>query len=434
MFTFHRQASSASSSGSTVSSAASSPLITPSEICFSRNDSPRSSLSDEPCEFILIVGGLGYIGSHTAWELLKEGYNVAIVDNLSNSYRGVFDQLEMLNAKHKHKGPVRPSLDFHEADYRDKSAMRALLDKYRKGNSGRESEANATSNIIGVIHFAAFKAVSESIQQPLKYYSNNVAGMVDFCSMLDEFGIKSFIFSSSAAVYGEIVPENGQIPENYCTHQTTLWIDVDGSERTTHGGCTAITNPYGRTKWMCEAILNDLATADPEWSIVALRYFNPIGCDASSMLGEDPKVAQGNLLPMVVKVMNGEIPFLRIYGTDWNTHDGSAIRDFIHVTDLARGHIAALSSVLGGRLRKGFHVYNLGTGRGQSVIEIVKAMETYSGQCIPTRAVGQRKGDVASCIANPSKAAVELNWWTTKTLADCCEDLCRYLRTWKAYR
>lgn len=298
--------------------------------------------------------------------------------------------------------------------------MTSILKSHTTGISG--------STIKGVIHFAAYKAVNESIQQPLRYYSNNVSGIVSFCTLLEIFNIKTLIFSSSAAVYGEVTPETGRISENHCTHETREWVDASGKRKITQGGCTAISNPYGRSKWMCEAILNDLAISDPEWSIVALRYFNPIGCDASGKLGEDPKTEPSNLMPRLLRVMDGQIPDLKIFGTDWETRDGSAIRDFIHVSDLALGHVAALNAVVDSRVGSGFHTYNLGTGNGQTVKEIVSAMESCTGRSIPTEEVGRREGDIGIVVADSSKAAVELEWQTERSIDDCCQDLCRYLQ------
>jgi UDP-glucose 4-epimerase len=356
------------------------------------------------------VGGLGYIGSHTSWELLKAGFNVIIVDNLNNSFRTVFDKLEHLRMGHYPSEANRPLLDFYEADYLDQHAMRAILSKYRGLPDFQSPSARpATSTITGVIHFAAHKAVAESFQKPLEYYANNVGGMIDFCAMLGEFGIKIFVFSSSATVYGEIANKGGRLLEEYCDNR----------------GCSGLTNPYGRTKWMCEAILHDLVVSDPEWTVIALRYFNPIGCDESGHLGEDPRDTPNNLMPIVVKTLTGELPQLNIYGTDWDTADGTAIRDFIHVSDLARGHVAALMAQK--ELGSGFKTFNLGTGTGHSVKEIVTSMERVSGRTIPTRATGRRDGDVGICIADPTKSLEALGWKTKKTLDDCCRDICRFL-------
>jgi UDP-glucose 4-epimerase len=381
-------------------------------------DLPRSVSSQS--QHVLVVGGLGYIGSHTSLELLRAGFNVIIIDNLDNSYLTTLDRIKSLRDEHYQSSSWSPSITFHEADYRDVLVMASILKQYGAGPSG--------STIQGVIHFAAYKAVSESIQKPLMYYSNNVAGLVAFCALLDRFNIKTLIFSSSAAVYGEVTPETGRITEDHCVHDTREWFDNSGQKRVTQGGCTAISNPYGRSKWMCEAILHDLAVSDPDWSIVALRYFNPIGCDVSGKLGEDPRIEPSNLMPSLLRVMDGKKEHLQIFGTDWETRDGTAMRDFIHVSDLALGHIAALKAVEGSRLGPGFHTYNLGTGDGQSVKEIVSAMHAYSGKEIPTQEVGRRAGDVGIVVADPTRAATELEWRTERTVEDCCQDLCRFLK------
>lgn len=383
-------------------------------------------------QYILVVGGLGYIGSHTAWQLLKEGYNVIIVDNLSNSFQTVFDRLQTLRDRHFKSQSQRPSLILHEADYRDQQMMSTILSKYSCMSSIIQGKTCRWSSILGVIHFAAYKSVIESVQHPLKYYSNNVGGLIDFCSLLSDFGIKTFIFSSSATVYGD-VPDNkgGRISEEFCTHQPTTFVDGQGQKRTNMGGCTGLTNPYGRTKWMCEAILNDVATADPEWTIFTLRYFNPIGCDSSGMLGEDPRCTPSNLLPIVVKVMTDELLALNIFGTDWDTKDGTAIRDYIHVSDLARGHTAALAAAAAAKSKYttyqgGFRTFNLGSGKGHSVLDVVAAMEFASGKKIAVQPMGRRDGDVGVCIAEPSRAEAELHWRTEKTLENCCQDICHF--------
>jgi UDP-glucose 4-epimerase len=385
--------------------------------------------------YILVVGGLGYIGSHTTWELLKAGRNVIIIDNLSNSFRQVLDRLHSLRDGHFRFQKNQPSIQFHEADYRDRPTVKAILRKYAvSSTTSFDSDApevgaprTPKSSITGVIHFAAYKAVAESIQQPLKYYANNVGGMVDFCSLLGEFGIKTFVFSSSATVYGELANRGGRLPEELCTHTTTRWIDSDDNEVVTCSGSTGLTSPYGRSKWMCEAILSDLAISDPEWTIIALRYFNPIGCDPSGMLGEDPRGTPNNLMPAVVKAMTGELPVMKIYGTDWETKDGTAIRDFIHVSDLAQGHIVALFGTENLICKGGFHVFNLGTGSGHSVREVVDTMEAVSGRSIATQEVDRRDGDVAMCIAEPTKVFTQLGWTTRKSLRQSCEDICRFL-------
>ncbi|OOG00134.1 hypothetical protein ASPCADRAFT_40537 [Aspergillus carbonarius ITEM 5010] len=361
-------------------------------------------------QYILVTGGLGFIGSHTTLELLKANYNVIVIDNLSNSFQTVFDRIKQLAAKHhEQQGTRMPSLQLHAHDYRDTVALRGLLEQYQI----QSRWGTPKSKIGGVIHFAAYKAVEESIKNPLKYYANNVSGLIDFATTLGEFGIKTFIFSSSATVYGTLATSGLPLKEELCA--------------AVKPGCTGITNPYGRTKWICEAILADLAASDPEWTIVALRYFNPIGCDESGLLGEDPRQTPTNLLPVVVKVMTGQYKELQMFGTDWDTEDGTAIRDFIHVTDLARGHIAALNTANGGKLVENFRTFNLGTGRGHSVMEVVNTMEEVSSKPIPRKAAGRRAGDVGSCVAVASRSSDELEWKTEKTLKDACVSLCNFL-------
>lgn len=291
--------------------------------------------------YIAIVGGLGYIGSHTCLELLKAGYNIVIIDNLSNSYRTVYDRLHVLAKQHyETRCEPMPEMQFYEADYRDKIAIAKILEDYVElpmPSHFGGGHTHTASKIRGVIHFGGYKSVSESIQEPLKYYANNVAGLIEFCTLLASFNIKTFIFSSSATVYGSLANSGQPLLEEYCTHQTETFMDHDGHLKTVDGGCTGLTNPYGRTKWMCEAILSDLAIADPEWTIIALRYFNPVGCDESGILGEDPRGVPTNLMPVVLRVLTGVSPVLDVFGTDYPTPDGTAVRDFIHVTDLAKG-------------------------------------------------------------------------------------------------
>jgi UDP-glucose 4-epimerase len=374
-------------------------------------------------DYILVVGGLGYIGSHTVWELLKEGYNVVIIDNLSNAYLSVLERLRQMTKKRFDGQERTPRIEFFEADFRDLQTMSIVLSKYALP----QSSCGKASRLTGVIHFAAYKAVAESLRQPLKYYANNVAGLVDFCSLLNDFEVKTFIFSSSATVYGELANRGGRLPEELCTHETTHWRDADGKEQLTYSGCSGLTNPYGRTKWMCEAILNDLALSDPEWKIFALRYFNPVGCDESGLLGEDPRGTPNNLMPIIVQAMTNERPSLNIFGSDWDTKDGTAVRDFIHVSDLARGHIAALETASRDTSSKGFQVVNLGTGNGQTVNEVVTAMEGVIGRRIPTKLVGRREGDVGVCIAETSRATKILGWSAQKTIQESCGDIARSL-------
>ena len=374
-------------------------------------------------QYILVTGGLGFIGSHTSLELLKAGYNVIIIDDLSNSFQTVLDRVRLLaNRHHTSQGTKCPSLQLHDVDYRNIPALRTLLDGHRITSRWGSSER---SSIVGVIHFAAFKAVEESIRQPLKYYANNVSGLIDFTSTLGEYGIKNLIFSSSATVYGTIANRGVPLKEEHCVHRPET---MPGTSDIIEQGCTGITNPYGRTKWMCEAILADLAFSDPEWTIVALRYFNPIGCDSSGLLGEDPRGIPTNLLPVVVKVMTGQYEELSMFGTDWETADGTAVRDFIHVTDLARGHIAAMATATKGGMRENFRTFNLGSGKGNSVRDVVETMEEVSSLPIARRAVARRAGDVGSCVAMAGRSEEELSWKTEKTLRDACVDIVNFLK------
>ncbi|KAJ5460097.1 UDP-glucose 4-epimerase 5 [Penicillium daleae] len=396
---------------------------TESSVLFDNLDELLRRLPQEN-QYILVTGGLGFIGSHTTLELLKAGYNVIVIDNLSNSFEVVFDRINLLARKfHDKHGSPMPSLRLHAHDYRDTSSLRDLLQEYRLSSRW----GTPKSKIAGVIHFAAYKAVEESIRHPLKYYANNVSGLIDFASTLGEFGIKTFIFSSSATVYGTLATSGLPLKEELCVHREEVYTDHKGEAQTVQPGCTGITNPYGRTKWICETILADLAASDPEWTIVALRYFNPVGCDSSGLLGEDPRQAPTNLLPVVVKVMTGQYAELQMFGTDWDTADGTAIRDFIHVTDLARGHIAALSTANEGKLAENFRTFNLGTGSGNSVLDVVTTMETVISKPIPRKAAGRREGDVGSCVAVVDRSQKELQWKTQKSLKDACEDICNFL-------
>ena len=247
-------------------------------------------------------------------------------------------------------------------------------------------------------------------------------------TLLDEFDIKTFIFSSSASVYGTLADGISLLREEHCVHENLTYRDSDGVEKCAQQGCTGITNPYGRTKFFGEAILSDLAKSDPSWNIVGLRYFNPVGCDSSGLLGEDPKGVPSNLLPVTVKVITGQIPELAVYGGDWDTPDGTAVRDFIHVTDLARGHIAALAATNNGNIKGGYRAFNLGTGTGYSVLEVVAAIEAVSQRPVPRRVVSRRAGDVQCSVAAVERARKELGWETKKTLRDACEDMWHYLK------
>jgi UDP-glucose 4-epimerase len=331
--------------------------------------------------------------------------------------------MQIANDYHKAQGSLCPEAILCEHSYQDIPAMQRLLEQYSDVLSPQPR-----SHILGVIHFAALKAVGESIKQPLKYYRNNLNGLVDFLDLLDQHQIKTFIFSSSATVYGTVADRGLPVREEDCVHQPEIYNDNAGTSQLAEQGCTGLTNPYGRTKFFGEAILADVAASDPAWTIIALRYFNPIGCDQSGLIGEDPKGIPSNLLPVVVKVMTKQYPELQVFGSDWPTADGTAIRDYIHVTDLAQGHIAAFSAARRNRLRENFRTFNLGSGTGYSVEEVASTMEAVSHISIPRRRVDRRAGDVGTCVAVADRAYEELEWRTQKTLTDACEDICRFVK------
>ncbi|QDS70758.1 hypothetical protein FKW77_003630 [Venturia effusa] len=377
--------------------------------------------------YILVVGGLGYIGSHTTLELLKEGHNVVVVDDLSNAFRDVLDRIRLLADEYcRANSKATPDLKFHEADYKS-PVMRSIMSVYVARNSDLSSSlsslSQSPSRIKGVIHFAAFKSVEESIHDPIPYYLNNVCGMVNFLSLLREFGIMNFVFSSSATVYGSKANGGYPLREEHCVHEEEFYTDDQGVKQRAEPGVSGLTSPYGKTKWICETILADVAKSDPRWTITALRYFNPVGCHESGLLGEDPRQMPTNLVPIVVRVLTGAHPTFKIFGTDYETADGTAIRDFIHVVDLARGHIAALSAAAAGKIKQTFRTYNLGTGTGHSVREIVKSIEKASSRMVPIQEVGRRPGDVGSCVAGIGRASSELGWKSVKSLDDCTTDV-----------
>jgi UDP-glucose 4-epimerase len=382
---------------------------------------PPLDLTENGETFIMVVGGMGYIGSHTTLELLKAGYNVVVVDDLSNAYREILERVLILATEDSRRNNKRlPILKFHQADYKS-PAMRSILTSYSvpdKSNAGKQ-----ICLIKGVIHFAAFKSVEQSIDKPLDYYTNNVCGMVGFLMLLQEFNVKNFVFSSSATIYGTKSDEGNPLKEEYCVHEPETFVDHDGVRKTQQPGVFGLTSPYGRTKWMCEAILADVAKSDPTWKITALRYFNPVGCDPSGILGEDPRQIPTNLVPVVIRVLTGAKERLEIMGTDWNTHDGTTIRDYIHVVDLAKGHIAALAAAAKGNIHEPFRTYNIGTGRGFTVREVVKGLEKASQTKIPAVEVGRRPGDIGFCVAGVDRATKELDWRADKTLDECCRDI-----------
>ncbi|MCK3941402.1 UDP-glucose 4-epimerase GalE [Streptococcus suis] len=321
---------------------------------------------------ILVTGGAGYIGSHTVVELLKLGKDVVIVDNLSNSSILVLDRIETITGK-------RPT--FYELDVANKVALHEVFEK---------------ENIESAIHFAGYKAVGESVEKPVMYYENNIMSTLALVEVMAEFGVKKIVFSSSATVYG-----------------------LNNPSPLVETMPTSATNPYGYTKVMLEQILRDVEVADKEWSIALLRYFNPIGAHESGLIGEDPAGIPNNLMPFVAQVAVGKRPELSVFGNDYDTVDGTGVRDYIHVIDLALGHIKALEKI---STTAGVHTYNLGSGQGTSVLELVQAFEKVNGVPVPYKIVDRRPGDVATCYANADKALAELNWKTEKTIEDMCRD------------
>ena len=321
---------------------------------------------------ILVTGGAGYIGSHTVVELIKLGKEVVIVDNLSNSSILVLDRIEEITGK-------RPT--FYELDVADKAALRSVFEK---------------ESIEAAIHFAGYKAVGESVEKPVMYYENNIMSTLALVEVMAEFGVKKIVFSSSATVYGLNNPS--PLVENMPT---------------------SATNPYGYTKVMLEQILRDLEVSDKEWSVALLRYFNPIGAHESGLIGEDPAGIPNNLMPFIAQVAVGKRAELSVFGNDYDTVDGTGVRDYIHVVDLALGHIKALEKISD---TTGVYTYNLGSGQGTSVLELVQAFEKVNGVPVPYKIVDRRPGDVATCYANADKALAELNWKTEKTIEDMCRD------------
>lgn len=326
---------------------------------------------------ILVTGGAGYIGSHTCLELLKAGYEVVVVDNLCNSSEEAVKRVEKISGK-----PVK----FYQADILDREALEKIF----------ESET-----IDSVIHFAGLKAVGESVAKPLEYYYNNITGTLVLCDVMRKHGVKNIVFSSSATVYGDpaFVPITEECPKG------------------------TITNPYGQTKSMLEQILTDFHVADPEWNVVLLRYFNPIGAHESGMIGEDPKGIPNNLVPYIAQVAVGKLPCLGVFGNDYPTHDGTGVRDYIHVVDLAVGHVKALKKI---EEKAGVCIYNLGTGKGYSVLDVVKAYEKACGKEIKYEIKPRRPGDIAICYADATKAKEELGWVAERGIEEMCADSWRW--------
>ena len=321
---------------------------------------------------ILVTGGAGYIGSHTCISLIEAGFNVIVYDNFSNSSKKSLQRVESI---------VGRSIPLVEGDIRDKEALQAVFDKY---------------NIDSVIHFAGLKAVGESMQKPLEYYDNNINGTIALCEVMRDNGCKKIVFSSSATVYGD--PKSVPISENFPL---------------------SATNPYGRSKLFIEEILRDIYISDNTWKIILLRYFNPVGAHKSGLIGEDPNGIPNNLMPYISQVAIGKREYLSVFGGDYATNDGTGVRDYIHVEDLADGHVKALENI---DKFDNVEVINLGTGQGYSVLEVVKAFEKASGKKVPYKIVSRRKGDIQTCYADPSYAKKVLDWSAKHDIYDMCKD------------
>lgn len=328
---------------------------------------------------ILVTGGMGYIGSHTVVELLGAGHEVVVIDNLANAKASVQQRVERIAGQ---------PFEFLQVDVRDRAAMEAVF---------------AAHAIDAVIHFAGLKAVGESVEQPLRYYDNNLTGSLVLFETMAKAGVKSLVFSSSATVYGD--PASVPIREHFPL---------------------SATNPYGRSKLMIEDILRDLHRAQPDWRIALLRYFNPVGAHQSGLIGEEPNGIPNNLVPYIAQVAAGQRPQLSVYGNDYPTPDGTGLRDYIHVVDLALGHLATLGKLA---TAPGIYTYNLGTGRGNSVLEMVRAFEAASGRPVPYQIVARRPGDIAACYADAGLAERELGWKATRNIEQMCADSWRWQST-----
>lgn len=326
---------------------------------------------------VLVTGGLGYIGSHTCVELMNAGQEIVVVDNLYNCKKSSYDRIKALTGK---------DFSFYECDIRNKEGLNEVFEK---------------ENITSVIHFASLKAVGESVRKPLEYFDNNITGTLVLLDVMRKHNCKKIVFSSSATVYGM----NNVSP-------LTEDMEVGG-----------VTNPYGRTKFMIECILKDLYVSDNSWSICLLRYFNPIGAHKSGTMGEDPNGIPNNLMPYITQVAIGKLDHINVFGDDYDTPDGTGVRDYIHVVDLALGHIKAVEKVEG---EDGLFIYNLGTGVGYSVLDVVKAFEKASGKKIPYVIGPRRDGDIATCYSDPSKALKELGWKAERGIEEMCEDSWRW--------
>ena len=330
---------------------------------------------------ILVTGGLGYIGSHTCVELLDAGYDIVVVDNLYNADISVKDRIEKITGK---------TFKFYENDVCDEAALEKIFSE---------------NKIDAVIHFAAYKAVGESVQLPLKYYENNLTSTIKLCKVMKRHNVKAFVFSSSATVYGS--PKTLPIREDFPL---------------------STTNPYGSTKLYNEGILKDVSISDKDFSVIILRYFNPIGAHSSGLIGEDPKGIPNNLMPYIVKVAAGELECLNVFGNDYNTHDGTGVRDYIHVVDLAKGHLKAIEKAME---EPGVKYYNLGTGTGYSVLDLVTTYEKVNNVKVPYKIVGRRAGDIDACYADPTKAYKELGWKAELGIEEMCRDSYLYQENYK---
>ena len=327
---------------------------------------------------ILVTGGAGYIGSHTCVELLNEGFEVVVIDNFSNSKSSSLDAIKKITGK---------DFKFYEIDYLDKDALNKVFEE---------------NKIDAVINFAGFKAVGESVQKPIEYYTNNISGALNLLDVMRKHNVKKFVFSSSATVYGN--------PEKILTEDCKI------------GGTT---NPYGTSKLFIEQILKDIYASDNSWDIIILRYFNPVGAHESGLIGEDPKGIPNNLMPYIAKVATKELKELSVFGNDYNTPDGTGVRDYIHVVDLAKGHVLALNKLE--KEGKGLFIYNLGTGTGYSVLDLVHAYEKANNVKVPYKIAPRRDGDIATCYSDPTKAKNELGFVATKTIEDMCHDSYKFV-------
>ena len=329
---------------------------------------------------VLVTGGAGFIGSHTAVELLNAGKEIVIVDNFSNSKPKALEAIKKITGK---------DFKFYEIDYLDQKALEKVFEE---------------NDIEAVLNFAGFKAVGESVRKPLEYYKNNISGCLVLLETMRKYNVKKFVFSSSATVYGE--PEKIPLTEDCKTGGTT--------------------NPYGTTKLFIEQILKDLYASDNTWDICILRYFNPVGAHKSGLIGEEPQGIPNNLMPYVVRVASGELKELSVFGNDYDTPDGTGVRDYIHVVDLAQGHLAALNKL--NKEGKGLFIYNLGTGTGVSVLDMVKSFEEITGNKVNYKIAPRRPGDIATCYSDPEKAKNELGWTAKKGIKEMCEDSWNFIQ------